>query len=495
MVVYLFVNSHAGKHDAAAGEPASAVSGAWWCMVVYGGVWWCISLLIVTHGKMLLPVHGGVWWCMVVCPFVNCHAGHDGSAGGSESEWECTLQGCGFTTTVEKMHQHYWTAHPAFVGGDGEEPQAHVRRKRTGEEFAPHNNWKLNDEQVQFLKEVFPSSPPPPNAHVNAACDWLERELQEPLAEFVLSRLVPAFREVQDSVLPIVPISLPVDSEEVQTLFLKAVFPETPPPSNADVTAACDWLRRWLRRNLEKPVAEAFKFSCLVSAFKEEMEPSIVSETDFSSGVPLHPPLICLTLTQADSDHGDEGAFVYGGVHYSEQWCMVEYRRCKRRDVWIYLPCPDVQHPPATADEAVLKDWSFVALKNRVSKRLGFRLVGTLVAHPSVDQAKLGQDWFSTEIAGIQSEYVVRSSNKSSYRLVGPAAPQQRSAEPRLAAIMQPFCESTWPPNATALFQNVSDFFRPAHEATRQKGPSLGMFVYGGVRWCMLMCRCIVLYG
>jgi hypothetical protein len=108
-------------------------------------------------------VHNGVWWCMVVCPFVNSHAGHDGSAGGSESEWECILQGCAFTTTLEKMHQHYWTVHPAFVGGDGEEPQAHVKRKRTGEEFGPQNkNWKLNDEQVQFLKAVFPSSPPPP---------------------------------------------------------------------------------------------------------------------------------------------------------------------------------------------------------------------------------------------------------------------------------------------------------------------------------------------
>jgi hypothetical protein len=40
MVVYPFVNSHAGRNDAA-GEPASApsaVSGARWCMVVYGGV-------------------------------------------------------------------------------------------------------------------------------------------------------------------------------------------------------------------------------------------------------------------------------------------------------------------------------------------------------------------------------------------------------------------------------------------------------------------------
>jgi hypothetical protein len=412
---------------------------------------------------------------MVVCPFVNCHAGHDGSAGGSDSEWECTLQDCGFTTTIEKMHQHYWTVHPAFVGGRGDEPQAQVKRRSTGEEFAPADlNPNLNDEQVQFLKAVFPTSPPPPNAHVNAACDWLERELQKPVAEFVLSRLVPAFREAQDSVLPIVPISLDVDSEEVQTLFLQAVFPKTPPPSNADVTAACDWLRR----ELKKPAAEAFEFSRVVSAFKEKMKATVIIESDFSGGVPLHPPLICLTLTQTDSEHGDEGAFVYGGVHYSEQWCMVEYRRCKRKDVWFYLPCPDER---ATADETVLKDWSFVATnKQRFGSGLGFKLVGTLLAHPSVDQAKLGQKWFSTEIAGVQSKSVVRTSNKSSYRLVGPAAPQQHNAEPRLAAIMQPFCEWSWPPNATALFQNVSRLFR-------EEGPPLSMFVYGGVRWCTVV--------
>ena len=68
-----FVNSHAGQQEAAAGSD-QAGSGAWWCMVVYGGLWWCVPLLIVTQGnKRLLPgviklaqVHGGVWWCMVV---------------------------------------------------------------------------------------------------------------------------------------------------------------------------------------------------------------------------------------------------------------------------------------------------------------------------------------------------------------------------------------------------------------------------------------------
>jgi hypothetical protein len=55
MVVYPFVNSHAGR-NAAANDPASADSGAWWCMVVYGGVsdGVCVPLLIVTQGTMML---------------------------------------------------------------------------------------------------------------------------------------------------------------------------------------------------------------------------------------------------------------------------------------------------------------------------------------------------------------------------------------------------------------------------------------------------------
>jgi hypothetical protein len=51
-------------------------------------------LLIVSQGKKrLLPgsiklalsqVHGGVWWRMVVCPFVNSHAGQEEAAAGGD---------------------------------------------------------------------------------------------------------------------------------------------------------------------------------------------------------------------------------------------------------------------------------------------------------------------------------------------------------------------------------------------------------------------------
>jgi hypothetical protein len=55
MVVCPFVDSHAGQQKAAAGNDQSG-SGAWWCMVVYCGLWWCVPLLIVTQGnKRLLP--------------------------------------------------------------------------------------------------------------------------------------------------------------------------------------------------------------------------------------------------------------------------------------------------------------------------------------------------------------------------------------------------------------------------------------------------------
>jgi hypothetical protein len=73
------------------------------CTLVYGGVWWCVPLLIVAQGTVfpLLQqlqqpqVHPRVWWCMVVCPFVNCHAGHDGSAASAASAasgaWWCMV--------------------------------------------------------------------------------------------------------------------------------------------------------------------------------------------------------------------------------------------------------------------------------------------------------------------------------------------------------------------------------------------------------------------
>ena len=57
MVVCPFVNSHAGQQKAAAGS-GQAGSGAWWCMVVYGGLWWCVPLLIVTQGKERVGTFG-----------------------------------------------------------------------------------------------------------------------------------------------------------------------------------------------------------------------------------------------------------------------------------------------------------------------------------------------------------------------------------------------------------------------------------------------------
>ncbi len=242
------------------------------------------------------------------------------------------------------------------------------------------------------------------------------------------------------------------------------------------------------------------------------------------------------------SEHGDEGAFVYGGVHYSEQWCMVEYRRCKRKDVWFYLPCPDVQHQPATADKidavtrfdallpvppvpgnsliipesqnsqlvhqaapdsstgsnpVVLKDWCFVSLSKHFSpgKHLGFRAIGTLVYHPRcVDDSQYGLDWFSTEIQGIQSDCVVVSANTSLYRLEGPAAPARHKAQACLAIIMEPFCQSTWPPNAESLFQQVSKFFLSSHEA-KQQPVSFTSSSSLEAGWFTCVCSYMVVYG
>ena len=108
----------------------------------------------------------------------------------------------------------------------------------------------------------------------------------------------------------------------------------------------------------------------------------------------------------------------------------------------------------------VLRDWSFVKLSEATkSKHLGFRALGKLVYHPRVAASRFGEDWFSTEIQDIYSDGVVVSGNMSLYRLEGPAAPARHADEPRLTAIMQPFCQLTWPLNARSLFDQVSKFF------------------------------------
>jgi hypothetical protein len=119
----------------------------------------------------------------------------------------------------------------------------------------------------------------------------------------------------------------------------------------------------------------------------------------------------------------------------------------------------------------VLRDWSFAKLVAN-SKHLGFRAVGTLVYHPRVNDSSFGSDWFSTEIRGIHSSGVVVSSNMSLYRLDGPAAPARHNAQTRLAAIMQPFCRSTWPQNAESLLEQVSKFFRSDEYVSTPSQPS-----------------------
>ena len=138
----------------------------------------------------------------------------------------------------------------------------------------------------------------------------------------------------------------------------------------------------------------------------------------------------------------------------------MEYRRQKSRRSGIYLPSPAaaIQHT------VVLKDWSFVALDPiRTPTLLGFRAIGTLVSHPRVKDSE-GRDWFSSEIRGIHSNCVVRSSNTTLYRLEGPAAPGRHQSPSGLADIMQPFCNSNWPSNAESLFAQVSKLFLSLRE-------------------------------
>ena len=110
-------------------------------------------------------------------------------------------------------------------------------------------------------------------------------------------------------------------------------------------------------------------------------------------------------------------------------------------------------------DPVVLRDWSFVKLDTKYApKHLGFRLVGALAGHPQIDASFNGSDWFSTEIKGILCDSVLMSCNSTRYKLQGPAAAERHDAQSRLADIMQPFCQSMWPPNAGALLKQVSEY-------------------------------------
>ena len=120
---------------------------------------------------------------------------------------------------------------------------------------------------------------------------------------------------------------------------------------------------------------------------------------------------------------------------------------------------------PGTGYALVLRDWSFVKLKNRPRKNLGFRIIGTMVSHPALDTYPIGSEWFSTEIKGMLCDNIMVSENSTTYRLLGPAAAARHNAQSRLANIMQPFCQSVWPHNARELLNEVSDFFSTEQES------------------------------
>jgi hypothetical protein len=126
-----------------------------------------------------------------------------------------------------------------------------------------------------------------------------------------------------------------------------------------------------------------------------------------------------VSASSSESDHTpEEGEYYCGGVLYTAQWCMLEYRRLKSRRSGIYLPSPA---ETMIRNTVVLKDWSFVALDPKIKpKHLGFRATGTLVNnHPRVAESK-GRFWESTEIRGVHSNCVVQSANKNLfYRLDG----------------------------------------------------------------------------
>ncbi len=131
----------------------------------------------------------------------------------------------------------------------------------------------------------------------------------------------------------------------------------------------------------------------------------------------------------------------------------------------ILMTCFAAHYAPSENSEqwlaspVVLRYWCFVHLQNDARKHLGFRVIGALVAHPKIHASHTGKDWFSSEIRRIYSDRVVASGNSTLYRLEGPAAPARHNAHSRLVDIMQPFCQSIWPPNAKSVLNEVSKFF------------------------------------
>ena len=114
-----------------------------------------------------------------------------------------------------------------------------------------------------------------------------------------------------------------------------------------------------------------------------------------------------------------------------------------------------------TGGAVVLRDWSFVKLESHAPRHRGFRIIGVLVEHPKKNASCEGMEWFSTEIKGMLNvDRVLLSATGSLYRLEGPADATRHSDASRIANIMQPFCQSMWPPNARELEEEVSKFFR-----------------------------------
>ena len=114
-----------------------------------------------------------------------------------------------------------------------------------------------------------------------------------------------------------------------------------------------------------------------------------------------------------------------------------------------------------------MRDWSCVKLlEGHAPRHRGFRIVGVLVEHPKKDASCEGMEWYSTEIRSMLNvERVMLSENRTLYRLEGPAVPARDNPQSRLADIMQPFCQSMWPPNARLVLNELSEFCSAEQQA------------------------------
>jgi hypothetical protein len=113
----------------------------------------------------------------------------------------------------------------------------------------------------------------------------------------------------------------------------------------------------------------------------------------------------------------------------------------------------------------VLTEWSFEALDPAcTSKKLGFRVKGLLTYHPSKESTDPPTEWYTAEVAGIDSEGVVTILKDTPYRLAGASAIEKYDDSTIRDAMKSFPGEGMWFRHESihGLMQHISTYFKSA---------------------------------